>query len=192
MASAAEARIRDKAERLLRGLAPDGRIIHEFELTGVRLDLAAVTPDRLILAEIKSELDTLDRLPRQLRFARSLGGPVLVCVAERWREALSSVEGIWACERLVETADGFDGLRPAWFARRRDTYDSRRLMDLMLKAELYALAAPLGARSRHTVLELQALAHEHLTGRQIRQAALAALRARRFGWTCDAPVEAAA
>jgi hypothetical protein len=49
MASAAEARIRTKAEALMRREWPDARIIHEFDLGGVRLDLAAVTPERLIM-----------------------------------------------------------------------------------------------------------------------------------------------
>lgn len=192
MASAAEARIRAKAERLLRDLFPDARIIHEFELGGVRLDLGAVTPDRLILAEIKSELDTLTRLDRQAKFAVAFGGPVLVCYAPRWREPIRKLDIHYRVQCLEETDAGFDGLRPAWLEARNDRYDSRLLIGLLLKPELLALAAPFGGKARHTVRELHHLAHENLTGREIRQGVMAALRARRFGWTCDDPVEVAA
>jgi len=40
---------------------------------------------------------------------------------------------------------------------------------------------------RQTVPEITHIAHEHLTGQQIRRGVMAALRARNFGWTCDAP-----
>lgn len=207
MASDAEQRIREKAERLLRELWPDARIVHELDLGGVRLDLAAITPDRLILLEIKSEKDTLTRLDNQAKFSLRIGGPFIVCVAERWKDDLrgrGAMDFSWyRAERLVETPDGFadinnpDGkYRDFWRTRLldhgRDSYDSRALMGLLLKPELYALAKPHGAKSRHDVLTLQNIAHEGLTGREIRRGVMAALRARHFGWTCDAPMDEAA
>jgi hypothetical protein len=188
MASAAEARIREKAERLLRELFPDARIVHEFDLGGVRLDLAAITPDRLALVEIKSENDTLSRLARQVEFAHRLGGPVFVCFAPKWREAIREA-GLWNTQRLEETDTGFDGLMPYWLAH-PDRYDSRGLMGLLLKPELFALAKPFGAKSRMDVPSLHHLVHENMTGREIRRSTFAALRARRFGWTCDDPLAA--
>lgn len=205
MASDAEARIRVKAERLLRELFPDARIVHEFDLGGVRLDLAAITPDRLVLLEIKSERDTLGRLDNQARSSLRIGGPFIVCVAPRWQNDLTgrgSADLSWyRAERLVETDDGFadihdiDGrYRDYWRARLteawRDRYDSRALLNLLLKPELLALARPHGGRTRMDVPALQNVAHEHLTGREIRRGVLAALRARRFGWTCDTPIPA--
>lgn len=191
MASEAEARIRAKAERLLRELFPDARIVHEFDLGGVRLDLAAITPERLALVEIKSENDTLSRLPRQVDFAHRIGGPVFVCFAPRWREQIRTAGLRFPVQRLEENDDGFSGLMPYWL-QHPDRYDNRALMQLLLKPELFALAKPHGARSKHDVPTLQHLVHENLTGREIRRGALAALRARRFGWTCDAPTEIAA
>lgn len=190
MASDAEGRIRAKAERLLRDLFPDARIVHEFDLGGVRLDLAAITEDRLVLVEIKSENDTLTRLARQVEFAHRIGGPVFVCFAPRWREPIKKA-GLWNTQRLEETDDGFDGLMPYWL-QHPDRYDNRALMQLLLKPELFALARPHGAKSKHDVPTLQHIVHENLTGREIRRGAMAALRARRFGWTCDAPFREAA
>jgi hypothetical protein len=191
MASQAEARIRDKAEGLLREIFPDARIVHEFELGGVRLDLAAITNERLILLEIKSELDTLARLERQVRWAINIGGPVLVCFAARWAEPIRDLwigRGLYGVEWLEETDDGFKGLVPSRLLRGHDRYNSRALFGLLLKPELLALALPFGGKSRHTVPELQQFAHDNLTGREVRQGVMRALRARRFGWTCDAPV----
>jgi len=192
--SEAEARIRAKAERLLRGLFPDARIVHEFVVGGVRLDLAAITSDRLILAEIKSELDSLARLERQVVGGRRVGGPLLVCFAPKWRDGVRRARAagnLWGAEWLEETEDGFAGLVPARIADRFDRWSSRALLSLLLKPEILELTRPFGGRGRNTVAELRNMAHEHLTGRQIRLATMAALRARRFGWVCDPPIEKA-
>lgn len=201
MASAAEARIRDKAERMLRDLFPDARIVHEFEVGGARLDLAAVTPDRLILVEIKSENDTLTRLEKQVEYSAHLGGLVLVCVAERWVGKMPPRSArAWRSLDLVEDGDGFTCFVGANYRYpmgahhidgSRDAYDSRALLDLLLKPELLGLARTFGGKSRHTVPDLAQLAHENMTGREIRRGVMAALRARRFGWTCDAPITVA-
>lgn len=199
MASEAEARIRVKAERLLRSLFPGARIVHEFDLCGSRLDLAAITEDRLVLVEIKSENDTLSRLEKQVRHAAHIGGLVMVCVAEKWVGLMPSL-GAKAIE-MVEDGEGFTcfcgpkfrfPLAEHHVAPHRDRYDSRALMGLLLKPELYALAKPHGAKSKHDVYSLQNIVHENLTGREIRRGVMAALRARHFGWTCDAPMEIAA
>lgn len=192
MASAAEARIREKAEALLRSMWPDARIVHEFDLCGVRLDLAAITEDRLVLLEIKSELDTLSRLERQVRFALSIGGPVLVVYASRWADPIRQYrfEGGWRIEWIQERDGPLEVQRPLILTEGNDRYDNRALMRLLLKRELFALAKPYGAKTRFDVSTLQAIVHENLTGREIRRGVMAALRARHFGWTCDAPIPA--
>jgi hypothetical protein len=193
MASQAEARIREKAERLLRDSFPGARIVHEFDLGGVRLDLAAITEDRLAVLEIKSELDTLSRLERQVKFGLRIGGPVLVCYAPKWEEPIRALDFAdrWRVEWLMETDDGFSGLGHRRITADHDRYDNRALFWLLLKPELLALARPHGGKVRHTVPELQSIVHENLTGREIRRGVMAALRARRFGWTCDEPIGAA-
>jgi hypothetical protein len=65
--SIAEERIREKTVLALRAKFPGCRIIHELDLqNGCRIDIAAVTDDRFIVAEIKSERDTLHRLGPQM------------------------------------------------------------------------------------------------------------------------------
>ncbi|MFC5346248.1 hypothetical protein ACETK8_15690 [Brevundimonas staleyi] len=199
MASEAEARIRDKAEIFLRRHWPDARIVHEFEVGGARLDLAAITEDRLILVEIKSEKDTLSRLDNQVRRSDFIGGLTFVMIAERWIDQMPPLG--YRTIGLVEDGDGFSqfigrgrrfALTPHHLCPTKDRYNSRALMGLLLKPELYAMGKPHGAKTKHDVSELQHIVHENLTGREIRRGVMAALRARHFGWACDAPIKLAA
>jgi hypothetical protein len=88
--SAAEERIRSKSEAMLRTAWPEARIVHELVLEqgGCRIDLAAITPDRLIAVEIKSERDTLSRLAAQVRAASKVAGTIWLCVAEKHVSAI--------------------------------------------------------------------------------------------------------
>src|SRR5207237_1641615 len=85
MGSAAEERIRAKAEVMLRATFPDARIVHELVLQqgGVRIDLAAITPDRLVCVEVKSERDVLARLPEQVAAMRRVCDAWCVVTAEK-------------------------------------------------------------------------------------------------------------
>ena len=217
--SEAEVRIRDKAVALLREALPDARIIHEFALGGVRMDLAAVTPDTIVLVEIKSERDKLDRLPDQVRWASALGGEVWVCYHEKWKDdiakrcqsqdtsvkiELKAVNGythpdnplyipaLSGCVLLSETAD--TPLTPDRWTRdprdrrhRQDSFDNRRLLDLIHKPELLALSKPHGGKSRMSSCDLTRLCHEHMTGAEIRKGVLAHIRAHHFFWA-DPPI----
>lgn len=89
--SVAEERIRAKAEAMFRRLYEGARIIHELVLDqgGVRIDLAAVTPDMLAVAEIKSERDVLKRLPAQVGMALAVAQQVWIFVAPKHEEALA-------------------------------------------------------------------------------------------------------
>ena len=198
MASAAEERIRVKAEGLFRSLWPEARIVHEFDLGGVRLDLAAITDDRLILGEIKSENDTLTRLPRQMEGASHIGGLAFLFCAERW---VPHVQGSRRAINMVEDGDGFTcfigtsyryPLNEHLIAPEHEAYNSRALLGLLLKPELLALARSFGGKAKHDVPTLARLAHDGLTGLEVRRSVMAALRARNFGWTCDAPAKAPA
>ena len=69
MASQAERELRDAVVSRLRVLLPEARIIHELKVADGknRADLAAVTPDKIVLVELKSRRDKLDRLQGQMR-----------------------------------------------------------------------------------------------------------------------------
>lgn len=82
--SAAEREIRDAAVARLHADLPSARVIHELVVGSNRADLAAVTRDRIVLFEIKSERDTLNRLEKQMQaFGRAAHATVLVA-HQRW------------------------------------------------------------------------------------------------------------
>lgn len=220
--SVAEERIREKAEAALRRARPDARIIHELVLRqgGERIDLAAVWPDGMILAEVKSEKDTLTRLQAQMRAATALECEVWLCLAEKWREPVKSMRQIsegYAERPLMsggrqigvthvalpnpmyvpelnrvlvrhETDDGLEGLDGLGYAlyaaRLGGLLNGAALLDMLWADELRGIAG-LGGRATRG----QCIAHvrELFTGREIRRAACAALRARTFP-RADPPV----
>lgn len=68
--SSAEAEIREPVVARLRVLMPGARIIHEIQSACQgpnRIDVLAVTPNRIAAVEIKSSRDKLDRLPAQIK-----------------------------------------------------------------------------------------------------------------------------
>ena len=88
--SIAEERIREKVVAEMRVRYGDARIVHELVLDqgGVRIDVAAVGPDYLAVAEIKSERDVLKRLASQVAAARAVAQAIWVVVAPKHLEAI--------------------------------------------------------------------------------------------------------
>lgn len=220
--SDAEERIRAKVEAELRQHFPAARIIHELVLSsGVsRLDLAAVTRDQIIVAEIKSERDTLSRLKDQIAMAHEVACATWVVVAERHRAALNHMNesdsfgpeqprkppltGMWRehwrnpdylpglsrCRLMVEADAGFD-VTPAAFWHRRVT-DPRAVFDVLWAGERREAVAMHGASvtSKDSCGVTHAWAVENMTGVQIRRAVCRALRLRKFA-RADAPMSEA-
>jgi hypothetical protein len=177
MASEAEERIRLKCEALLRKAFPDARIVHELVLRqgGVRIDLAAVTPDRLVCVEVKSERDVLDRLPAQIAAMK------LVCDA--WRVAtadkhLDKCRDIADWHRVIgETsldAPGY-GMRELPRDAMHGLCNAPARLDMLWANELRYIAGAKGPRMSSMIR-----ASDSMTGAQIRRAVCAAIRARSF------------
>jgi hypothetical protein len=85
--SAAEAEIRDAAIARLREAMPGCRIIHEINCASFgpnRIDLLAITRDRIAAVEIKSEKDKLDRLPAQIASMRGVAHHVVAALHEKF------------------------------------------------------------------------------------------------------------
>lgn len=212
MASEAEERIRLKVEAELRRLYPSARIVHEMVLSsGVsRLDLAAVTTDQIIVAEIKSERDTLSRLPAQIAMAHEIADATWVVAAEKhaaalehmnsrtswgpekpresprhgmWRESWQNPDylpGLDRCRIMIETPDGFS-VRPALSWHQRVT-DPRAVFDVLWAQERRDAIARYGAGpcKGATCAWTHAWAVENMTGSQIRKEVCRALRERAF------------
>jgi hypothetical protein len=210
--SAAEERIRGKVEAALRQHCPHARIVHELvlETSTIRIDLAAVSPDHLVVAEIKSERDVLKRLPAQIAAALEVAGDVWVVIAEKHQAAIQlmlrrSVDlpeprpvpgypGAWThtepnpaylpdllrCRVYVERVDG--DLEVLWTPHQRRLCRPQDQFEMLWaperRAALRRLGAPVGPRD--TCWVTLAWAVENLSGRDIRRAVMAQLRARRF------------
>lgn len=210
--SAAEERIRGKVEAALRREWPHARVVHELvlETSAIRIDLAAVSPDHLVVAEIKSERDVLKRLPSQIAASLSVAGDVWVVVAEKHRAAIElmlrpSVDlaeprpvpgypGAWAhtepnpaylpdlkfCRVFVERADG--DLERLWTPHQPRLCRPQDQFEMLWAAERRAALRRHGAPvgPRDTCRMTLNWAVENLCGRDVRRAVLAQLRARRF------------
>lgn len=176
--SVAEERIRAKAEAALRAAYPNARIIHELMLTqgGCRIDLAAVTPDRLIVVEIKSERDVLNRLERQLIEARAVADGVAVIVAEKHLKKAQEIAGYCGCwgEDSIEFQSHYSYFERGLLSA--TTNAPARLA--MLWAEELRMVADSPAKANRTYSIAQAA--DHLTGAEVRRRVCAALRARPF------------
>ena len=185
MASPAEERIRLKAEAALRETWPSARIIHELVLEqgGCRIDIAAVTPDRIIAVEIKSERDVLTRLKSQAAAARLVSDGFIVALAEdHWRKAweenhISILEAAKEDEIAVSLRQGQRRVLEA-------CCNAPARLQMLWASELRAVAAsgPKAARM-YSIRK----ASDNLTGAEVRRRVCAALRARAFP-RADEPV----
>ncbi|HWY14384.1 MAG TPA: hypothetical protein VNX86_04500 [Rhizomicrobium sp.] len=206
--SAAEERLRAKAEAHLRLAYPGARIVHELVLDqgGCRIDVAAVTPDRLVAVEVKSERDVLCRLKSQIDAAVQVAAEVWVCAAAKHEKKLLSaleehlrelkwseenghkvgryepnpdhIPGLRAAVIFAETDDGIRTIHQPWRSDR--LLDPRALLRMLWAVELRCMTAACGVGSRKTRTQSFRLALEHLTGRQIRQGVYQQIRERPF------------
>lgn len=216
--SVAEERIRAKVEAAMRRRWPEARIIHELVIDTwkIRIDLAAVSPDHIAVAEIKSERDVLKRLPSQVAAGIAVAQDVWVVVAEKHEERLNylrshnrplaepeQMPGGWLrtveanpdrlpdldrCRVLVERGETLEPLGYNYDPRSY-IVDPRALFDMLWASERRAVLRQLGAPvgPRTTCLVAQRWAVENLSGAQIRRAVCAQLRSRPFP-RADSPI----
>lgn len=183
--SAAEERIRAKAEAALRAVWPDGRIIHELMLAqqGCRIDLACVTPNLLIVVEVKSEKDVLDRLERQAKEARRVADGFFVALAEKhWRKAWEGrhISSLEACREDEIESD----MRRLMRRVLERPCNSPARLEMLWASELRRIAD--GKSNATRPWSIKAASDQH-GGAEIRRRVCAALRARHFP-RADPPV----
>lgn len=185
MSSEAEERIRAKAVDALRAIWPEGRIVHELVLQqgGCRIDLACVMPARIVVVEVKSERDVLDRLALQAKQARPCADAFFTVLAEKhWRKAWEEKH---IC--ILEAVREDDAVRE--FRRGERSVMAARCnaparLSMLWANELRRIAG-LGSRSTREAAITHAA--DTLTGAEVRKAVCAAIRARSFP-RADPPV----
>lgn len=177
----------------------DARVIQELVLGCRRVDLVFVAPADVVAIEIKSSVDTLDRLEGQLQEYGRYVPEVWIAVAARWRKAIEDKYGIAAnkivvVDGRVETI-GTYRRRPgeAGLTPHRDELAIMRLIDLLWKSEAARIAERTGVfpGARHTQVKtrvLRAALARMLTGNEILREVCAELRRRPLvGRGSDAP-----
>jgi hypothetical protein len=185
MASEAEERIRVKCEAALRQHFPDARIIHELVVRqgSCRLDLAAVTPNRIVLVEVKSERDVLTRLPQQAKEAREVADLFRVAVAQKHIDKAREVMG-WS--GVVDEDDFTREVGTFWSTRQLMTTPINAPARLqMLWANELQIVAECSRKTNRTDCIFKA--SEYFTGSELRRRVCAALRARYYP-RADAPI----
>lgn len=178
MGSEAEERIRAKCEAVLRAQYPDARIIHELVVRqgSCRLDLAAVTPDRIAVVEIKSERDVLRRLDKQAKEAREVSDLFRVVVTQKHLAAAREALG-WT--GVVEEDDFAREIGTSWATKQfMGTPCNAPARLQMLWSNELRIVAECGPRANRTDCILRA--SEYFTGSEVRRRVCSALRARHF------------
>ena len=194
---------------------PGARIIHELPLrySEKRIDLAAITETEIISVEIKSSRDTLDRLHGQVRGfvpvsdlivvalapghwtkeemvweegPRGRVGSIRYCDADRILQEFGYSIGVWLADtengRVQVERDAYDNKPGLW---------SAQLLDLLHVAELINVASAhrvAVGKKRPDHRTLVRACHDVMSGREVKRAVCAALRARSaFDKASDAP-----
>lgn len=206
-----ENEIRVKVVERLRGMFPEARIIHELNIAGEgsrRIDVAAVTEQRLIGVEIKSAKDNLKRLEDQFKAYSECFHFVFVAAHEKhfvefreryWREDVASkyyldhelfslgkrIKNVWRFpeEIEVEAWEKFDPVR--------DTADQPRALSMLrmlwadeLRQE--CLRHDIEVKSRATRATMINNMVWNMTGKQVVEAVCRQLRSRPFNEADDA------
>jgi len=208
--SSAEWAIREAVVARFGQLWPDARIVHEMNCGGARTDVVAVQPDRLWICEIKSERDTLDRLPEQIKNFYPVCHGLIIAAHEKWTVTYKGKlrrGGYPISSLLADAAGPYTSRFETWSypeppqIGRRDwspPYSARvpwhhQMLQLLWADELREIAARhrISCTSRTPVTPLTRDLSAMMTGREIEIAVCQALRRRTFA-EADQPIEAVA
>lgn len=210
--SSAEVEIREAVVKRFRELWPDARIIHEMNVEGgaARADVVAVQPDRLWICEIKSERDTLTRLPDQVKFFGPCCHALIIAAHDKWTKSRGMTEphpkhgGRSMIPSLLdEAAAGLGRYYDTWTYPEPEMRSGRdwrapytshvpwyhRMVHLLWSDEIRAVAGEhrISCTPRTPGYKLAVDLSKMLTGREIERAVCKHLRARTFA-EADPPI----
>lgn len=194
------------ADRFRREL-PQARVVHELVVGECRADLAIIEPSRLILVELKSRKDKLDRCEKQMRTFKGAAHHAILVADEKFFDRTPYRDGsrrcVWNYKGAFwqygvwcwpEPQPSDPSIQYAWNIPLPDLTQPapRVLLDLLWNAELHEECErhniALRRRATRGVM-IDWLAYT-LTGAQIARAACRQLRKRSFPEADPAIVEA--
>jgi len=191
--SEAEEAIRSAVVEWCRVNLPTARVLHELPVGGCRADLAAIEPMRLILFEIKSEKDKLDRLELQVKHFRRASHATVIVAARKWFDETPYRNGqarlVWPHETRApsvwchpdpgaEYAMGLHHWRLV--APDRRPPDPWLLLEVLWREEIVTEARDAGLKfgMRWAKIDLMKLMVDEMPGRRITEAVCRQLRSR--------------
>lgn len=199
MASSEEAQMREAVIAWGRAKWPNSRVIHELQIGGCRSDLAFVLPDNLIVVEIKSSRDVMDRFENQMRQYTRHAPEVWVAFAPKWFEHVKhhapyGVGWLQVADGKIEETFVFSQHYTSDKPAQMDAMRTVPMLYLLLKPELQSLGRQHGLKikSKMDCVTLYRVLARGLTGDQIVNGVCNHLRARPVGWVADAPIQVAA
>jgi hypothetical protein len=148
--------------------------------------LAAIFPDHIVLIEIKSERDKLDRLEKQFEEMLKRGHDVKIVCHEKWFDADDGLHcQSWMRWSHKEHLWKYPAVSPWQFSRYAQplTPSPYFLLDMLWAEELrdcYKLTGLTASSQKMAMGGMQRDLVEKLNGNQIRASVCACLRARRF------------
>jgi hypothetical protein len=175
-----ERALRDTLRRRLqaRATAEGGLLIEEMEVGAGRIDLALLTPARLVGYELKSDADSLARLSLQIDIYSLYFDEVTLVTGPRWvGNALMATPRFWGVTAVCETA-GAVQVRRFRQAQRNPKANTAHILELLWRYELDEVAkqALPGVSVRRTKrLLLTMLLQNEVTDLALRQAVYKAL-----------------
>lgn len=168
--------------------APDSIVIDELGLAHAkaRVDVAVIN-GCVHGYEIKSGIDTLDRLPRQLELYRQCLGMLTIVADTKHVNRIERIVPEWT--GIIEVEKGSRGAVAFSTVRRSKSnpeLDKFQLAHLLWKSEAVALLSEFGASSTELRAPRTALYEaisRHMTAREL-TAAIRQFMVRRSGWIC--------
>lgn len=162
---------------------PGARMVHELTIGECRVDVAFIDTHHVAGVEIKSSLDNLDRLSKQVDVFRRGLPEFWLALAPKWVDVIEKDyhAGAWSTDKIIVDGE----VREPWGGTASvDRRVTVPLLDLLWRDELAAIARRkrlLQVASGITVGGLAALLARRLTGDEIVAEACAELRARSGG-----------
>jgi hypothetical protein len=180
-------RMRDLLEEWGRKRWPDARVIHELKIEPCRCDIAFVLPNDLILVEIKSSKDSLDRLPKQMEVFRQHATRVYLAIAKKWEDHKDIK---WGYNAMVVDAESGCVEKSIFQLEKKIWRSYTTMLDLLWaeEARQIAIRHRLDVTKRSPLSYTTSLLAGMLTGNQIVAEVCRELRSRPTNHKADKPI----
>lgn len=177
--------MREKVEAWGRLRWPGARVFHELNVGECRADMAFIGEDDLILIEIISDKDVVDRKEKQIKTFREHAPEFWLALSPKW---VNSTKLPYVPNRLIVSESGVE-ISP-FYRVTQNGLCFNKMLHLIWAEEARAIAARHGCLSnkRQTLSSLLPVLAKRLTGQEILTGVCRELRGRGTAHKADAPI----